>query len=218
MDTQRNKVDELKFDYKIVDINDVVPNDWNPKVDNPAEYAQVLKSIETYGLRAPITTRELNGKNQIIDGFHRWKACKEKGYTKVVINNQGVVPDDEAKRLTIVFQKVNIPFDEIMYGQLIKSLSDEIGEQKILDTLPISDAELQGYLKMADYDFDKEYSDTDLDEQQLKNIRGLTIAFTEEQTQTVRKAIDKIKQESEDETMSDGRAVELISADYLAGK
>ena len=71
---------------------------------------------------------------------------------------------------------------------------------------------------MADFDFNKEYGDVELTDEDLGKIRGLTITFTEEEGKVVRQAIDKAKQVAQDETLSDGRSVELVCADYLAGK
>lgn len=220
MENQGNKLDDqLKLDYKIVDIDDVVPNSWNPKKteEYPERYQEVLDSIKTYGLRDAIVVRELNGKYEIIDGFHRYKACKESGYSKVIINNQGVVDDATAKRLTIVFQKVQVPFDEVMYSNLLKELNEELGEEEILATLPIKEPELEGYLNMADFNFEEEYKDTNLGADVTTKLRGMTILFNEEQADIVRKAIDEVRRQADDPEMSPARAVELMSADYLAG-
>jgi ParB-like chromosome segregation protein Spo0J len=211
-------MEELKIDYKIVPISEVVPNNWNPKPPEDENYKEVVKSIKYYGLKAPITVRELDGKYQIIDGYHRWKACSELNYEKVIINNLGTMSDSRAKRLTVVFQKVSVPFDEVMYGELIKSLTDELGTDEILASIPVSEQELEGYLKMADFDFDKEYEDAELTDEELESARGLTVLFNQEQAQVIIKAVDKIRGDSDDDLISNARALELIAGDYLAGK
>lgn len=217
MEDKGHIVDNLTSNFKVVDINTVVPNDWNPKKDNPERYQEVLDSIKTYGLRSAILTREHDGSNQIIDGYHRHKACKELGYTKVIVNDQGVVDDATAKKLTIVFQKVQVPFDEVMYGELLRELTGELGEEDILGSLPIKEPELEGYNKMAEFNFEEAYKDMNLNEGETKNMRGITIVFNEDQADIVRKAIDAVRQQADDSEMSPARAVELMSADYLAG-
>lgn len=240
-------MEQLATNYQVVEIDQIIPNDWNPKKDDPDKYAEVVKSVRAYGLRAPITVREFKGGYQIIDGFHRWKACKDLGYTKVVINNLGDVPDDEAKRLTIVFQKVNVPFDEVMYASLLKSLSEELDKDDLLKTLPVNEEELEGYLKMSEFDWQDfegdeiliKETDSDVtleaDRDTIKEIREL-IAKRKKESKDNRKlvitAVRNIqvlkeqaniifealdKVQNEDEAYSPGRALELICADYLAG-
>lgn len=164
---------QLTFDYKIVDINEVVPNDWNPKKDDPEEYQKVVNSLINHGLKAPITVREFNGKFQIIDGFHRWKGCKELGYDKVIINNLGVISDIEAKEMTIVFQKISVPFDEVMYAQLLTSMVKDSSRDEILKKLPIQEEELDAYMKMADFNFDDLGKDVDI-ETELHDPKEIT--------------------------------------------
>jgi hypothetical protein len=99
---------------------------------------------------------------------------------------------------------------------LLKGLYDEIGMDKLLSTLPLSQDELDGYLKMVEFDINS-FNDTNLTGSDLGNMRGLTIIFTEDQAGTVLKAIDAVREEAGDTEVNNARAVELISADYLAG-
>ena len=156
-------MEELKIDFKIVDIDLLVPNTWNPKKDNPEEYQKVVDSIRNHGLKDSITVREKGKQYEIIDGFHRWKACKELGYTKIIINNLGIVDDIEARELTIVKQKISVPFDEVMYAQLLVDMLKESNREEILTKLPISVEELDAYIKMAEFNFDDLGKDIDLD-------------------------------------------------------
>jgi ParB family chromosome partitioning protein len=211
-------IDNLKFDYQVVDIDKLVPNTWNPKSDDPENYAQVLKSLKVNGLRLPITVREKGEGFEIIDGFHRWKACKELGYKQVVINNLGVVEDEEAKRLTITFQKVQVPFNEIMYASLLKELNKELGTEKMLETLPLNEVILKGYLEMANFDPTKNYKETDLPPSSTQGMKGMIVSFTEEQTKIVKQAIQQVRDGEDNQAITDSRGLELICADYIAGK
>jgi len=48
------------------------------------EYFTLKNDISENGLIYPIVVRKLNnGKCEIVDGFHRWKACKELGWLKI---------------------------------------------------------------------------------------------------------------------------------------
>lgn len=148
-------MERLKGEFKIVPIDQVQPNTWNPKDNpemNPVEYGNVLKSISVYGLRQAIVVREIGpDKYEIIDGVHRWLACKELGYKNVIINNQGQVSDQEAKKLTINFQDVRVPFNQLELAGLIKELSQL--EQNLQDSLPYTQDEIQEYISLLDFDW-----------------------------------------------------------------
>ena len=71
---------QIKFpvlDVKLVDIDLVVANDYNPNSVAPPEMKLLKLSIEEDGYTQPIVTY-YNGTNYIIvDGFHRYRCAKE---------------------------------------------------------------------------------------------------------------------------------------------
>lgn len=156
----------IKFDptkVKIVPIEEVRPNSWNPKVKQTDEYKRIKRGIELKGLRLPITVRENDGY-EIIDGEQRYTACKELGFKTVIIYNEGIVSDKEAKELTIWFQQ-QVPFDEIELAGVIKSLALE---HKDLE-LPYTDIEIEEYTKLSDFDFNQYNSERpEIDEAKKK--------------------------------------------------
>lgn len=142
----------LEFDTNkilLVAIDSVRPNDWNPKLRDTDEYKKIVESIKVNGFKNPIIVRENdNGdsKYEILDGEQRWRACKELGLEKIYIFNEGTIPDEKAKSVTI-WTQVQIPFDELALAPLIVELKDL--EMKI----PYTEEQIQDFTNMLNFDF-----------------------------------------------------------------
>lgn len=86
--------------------NDLVySNDYNPNAVAPPEMALLHTSISEDGYTQPIVTMSIDGKNEVVDGFHRNRVGKEypditariHGYLPVVCINEG--REDKADRM-----------------------------------------------------------------------------------------------------------------------
>lgn len=212
-------MDKLVYDSKkisVVNIDSVRPNSWNPKVKEAEEYKQVLESIKENGLRETIKVRENPGDDskfdlyEILDGEQRWTACKELGYTKVIIYNEGVVSDKKAREDTLWWQ-TQVPVDEIQLSELLADLVKNYTDVKV----PYTEEQMQNYLKLADFDWDAYNSEKPPDD--TDNGGSETIKVTGDQYAVISDAIEKVKADSDEKKISDGRALELICADFLGG-
>lgn len=159
---------EIKFDptkIKIVPIEQVRPNTWNPKDKNTPEYEKVKDSVRKKGLRMPIVVREIDiDSYEIIDGEQRYTACKDLNFTQALIYNEGKVSDQEAKELTIFYQQ-QVPFNEIELLPLIKDIVSS-GEYQ----LPYTDKEIEEKLKMLQFDWEQYQKEQDLEQKEAKMI------------------------------------------------
>jgi len=71
---------QIKFpvlDVKLVDIDLLVANDYNPNSVAPPEMQLLKLSIEEDGYTQPIVTYFDRSKYIIVDGFHRYRCAKE---------------------------------------------------------------------------------------------------------------------------------------------
>ncbi|ECJ9747345.1 chromosome partitioning protein ParB [Listeria monocytogenes] len=73
---------ELNFpvlDVKLVPTEKIIANDYNPNKVAPPEFELLVKSIEEDGMTQPIVAYydKENDKYIVVDGFHRYRACKE---------------------------------------------------------------------------------------------------------------------------------------------
>lgn len=81
--------------------------------------------------------------------------------------------------------------------------------------LPFTEAQLIDFKNMSEFDFDSQYKDDEpVDEDNSNQMKTLTVKMTVDQLTVVK---DAIKLVSENENVSEGRALELLVADGLAG-
>lgn len=210
------KKTQQKFEFdvsklKTIDIDNIEPNDYNPKKRDSKEYKNVVKSIQTLGFTSPIIARLNPNKDEpneyvVIDGQNRLLAAKELGYKKVPIYDYGEVDDEYAKQLTI-FHQVQVPFESVDLSYLVVELADLEME------LPYTDTEIQDFREMAEFDFNygrEEPDDDNLDD----GFRTLTIKLTPDQFDIVNDAIQLVV---ENDNVSEGRALELIVSSGIGG-
>ena len=205
---------QINFDpkkLKRVSLEEVRPNTWNPKPKGGQDFEKVKKSIEKKGLRGFIVVRENDGF-EIIDGEQRWTACKELGFDKVLIYNEGEVSDKEAKELTIWWQQ-QVPFDQIELAYLIKDMDDQYESLE----LPFEPTELDELLKISNFDFEQyqtERPEIPTDD----NVRTLVLAMVKDKYDFICGALDAVIAQEGLQPNDRSRALELIVADYISGK
>jgi len=152
---------EITFDatkLKVVDINEVRPNSWNPKEKDTPELDKIVKSLKEEGLRMPIVVRENNGY-EIIDGEQRWSASKRLNADKVIIYNEGLMSDKDAQELTIFYQQ-QVPFENVSLAKLVSQMVAEYPDIK----LPYSTVEIEEFKNVTGFewgDYDKKVLDGD---------------------------------------------------------
>lgn len=155
-------LEDVKENSKIVDINEVCFNPWNPKIKRSKEYEKVKESVKLNGLGMPIVVREIqddNYKYQVLDGEQRLTAALDLGYDKVWIVNLGQVSDEEAKSKTLWYEMA-VPFDKEQLGNLLVDLVGKV-------ELPYADNEIEIITgieletdDVSDDDFEDEYNNT----------------------------------------------------------
>lgn len=126
------------LEAKLVDINKLVANNWNPNKVAKPEMDLLQKSIEDNGFCFPIATIYDEEKDQyrIIDGYHRYLVSKERLKLKevpVVVLDYGVAMQMSA---TIQFNRARgthqIPD---MSHLIIKLLEEGWGDKQICEHL-----------------------------------------------------------------------------------
>lgn len=189
-------LEDVKENSKIVDINEVCFNPWNPKIKRSKEYEKVKESVKLNGLGMPIVVREIeddNYKYQVLDGEQRLTAALDLGYDKVWIVNLGQVSDEEAKSKTLWYEMA-VPFDQEQLGKLLVELVDKI-------ELPYSDAEIEVISGVSLISEDDEDFEDDFEEK--SNFTKFSVSMIKEWVNNLK---DKIKQIQEDFDCSEGVA------------
>lgn len=154
-------MNEINTNNLLVDINLVVPNKYNPKINyndneaNKAEFEKIKESLRIAGQILPVLVREIeNGKYEIINGFHRWSAMQELGYEKIEIKNLGKIDFDTAVSRALLTEDTKIPIDSIELGKLFKTLVTLEKPVSYWQTLLPYNAEvIEKKIEMIDFDF-----------------------------------------------------------------
>lgn len=129
--------EEIKAGSQYAKPEEIVANNWNPKLKKTDEYYRVKQSVELNGQVIPIITRDCKDgvhKFEVLDGEQRFTALLELGVEKIWIVNLGEVKDSEAKAMTIWMEQA-VPFDDNLLGELLLDLKGEI-------ELPYTDEEI----------------------------------------------------------------------------
>jgi ParB-like chromosome segregation protein Spo0J len=140
-------------------------------------FKKEIESIKRFGFIDATLVREVEpGVYEIVDGEHRWKAAKELGYTRLVIDNLGKIEDAIAKVLTLVMNNTRGKDDVLKRAQLLAQI--RAGQQSLFEILPFDVKQIEEELKLLDYDFDR-FKDAKL-EPQNKDLyaESLKVAIT----------------------------------------
>ena len=159
----------MKFTTKQKEIMlvEIEPNPWNPNQQDDGMFKKLINSIKKNGFTTPILVRKIEKGYQIIDGEHRWKACKELDYNIIkaeVIEN---IDDTTAKTLTIALNNIRGKDDVLKRAQILKQLNE--GQ---LSILPWDKEEIKNELDLADFDWDKFNK-----QQEVKEKKNLAFIF-----------------------------------------
>lgn len=142
--------DPDEIDFRLVDIDDLEPNDYNPN-DMEAEFFEaIVAQVKEEGMNQPVLVRlnpEKPGKFLIVDGEHRWRASKIAGKKKIGVI---VVPFDEtrAKVRTLSMNSLrgqNIP---IKLARLLVDLHKEYTPQQVRAMTGIGEDDQTSVLKL----------------------------------------------------------------------
>lgn len=202
------ELSKYEENVKRVPIDKVHANSWNPKQKNHAKVKDIETTIKLHGFKQPVQVRQhpkLKGEWEIIDGEQRWTAMRNLGADFIYIYDNGKVSDDAAKNETLWWQ-VQIPFETVELAHLVVDLNAMEME------LPYSESEIIDFKEMIGGG--SEESGEEEESQDSDGLKSITFKLPSDAYAVVKQAMDSIKKEYE---FTDGRALEMLCADYLAG-
>lgn len=200
----------------VVPIDEVRANPWNPKDKDTKEFNDVKASIEANGLMSFIVVRDnpIEGSPyEIIDGEQRWRACKELGFDKVAIYNEGKVDEKKAKELTIWWQ-TQVDFNELSLAKLVSGMIEEFGSINS----PYTEKTIAEMQELAKFSFEN-YTKTSTKPPEMPDsemLKTFMVQVTTTQYDIISQALDKARKAvGEDTEITDSKALELVCAEYI---
>jgi len=123
MDTKSLKIQTIE-----VQINELIPADYNPRKHDQVATEQLKQSIQRFGLVDPIIVNSApSRKNIIIGGHFRWEVAKELGFETVPVVFVDIPDLDKEKELNLRLNKNTGEFDWNLLAKFDESLLSEIG-------------------------------------------------------------------------------------------
>lgn len=179
---------KLVTEKKIVKIDDIIPNPYNPNVMPDYLFQKMKQVIAEKGLFGSVYVRPLAGCYQILDGEHRWRAMKELGYKEIPVECSVVeITDDETKFWTIYFNNMKGKDDIQKRSLLLTQMSN--GQTQLL---PMSEEEIENEKKLTNWNFDAFVNKEKLEEKVI--TRTFMVGLNEEQHSMVTELMKQVKE------------------------
>ncbi len=188
------EIQKLQTEKKIVDIDSIVSNPYNPNVMTDSIFQKMKLTIQDKGLFGSIIVRPFAGCYQILDGEHRWKACKELGYKELPVEcSVNEISDSDTKFWTVYFNNTKGKDDIEKRSKIFESL--DAGQSQLL---PFTEEEIRHEKELFKFDFSQyETKDPGIPSDTLVQI--LSFKFTDDEWKVVQDAIQFAKSEGQNE-------------------
>lgn len=228
---------ETNFNFKKVKqikLNKIIKAKWNYKIDDDEQLKKLTANIKRNGQVELLQVRLLSASNHNIEseygfyectnGNHRTDAFRRLNYDLVGVYDLGEISKSEAVRIAIELNETRFLSDHLEQASLINDLSEEFTLEDLESTMPYNDEELNAFSNLLDFNFEQYNEDNDLEDNELseREKEFKTITLTGEQydifVQAKEKMLDGLDNKMlDDMDISNGRVIEYLSAEYLAG-
>lgn len=137
-----SKLETLSIEY--APIGSISANSYNPNRQSDHDFELLKRSMETDGFTQPILC--LRDTRVIVDGYHRWKAAEDLGYTEVPVVFVDMTPN-QARVSTLRHNRARGSEDIELVAAMLRDL-EQLGEIKwAQDELMLDDIEIQRLLE-----------------------------------------------------------------------
>ena len=128
---------------KVVPIDSIRENSWNPNVMRDTVFQFLKKSIKKRGFVQPIVVTK---DGVVIDGAHRLRAIKELGATQVETKVLDIT-EEEARAETINFNLTKGTFDADKLGKILLELDQEWGKELLKENLVMEQKQIDSAIR-----------------------------------------------------------------------
>jgi ParB family transcriptional regulator, chromosome partitioning protein len=190
---------------------------WNPNhMDDPASN-RLKESLSRYGLVIPLVVRPIgDDKYEVLSGNQRLKVLNEIGIKSipcVVVN----LNDSEAMMLAQALNGIHGEDDLAMKGALLKKILESIPPDKVLSLLPETAESLKALSTIGETDLAQQLEAWE--KAQSARLKHMQLQFSNEQLQTVEKALNLVLAKAKESTTSNpnirGTAIYLLAKFYI---
>lgn len=212
-DALRDSPVELPGQYRLLRIDQLEPNTWNPNEQDAETFAKEKNSLKRFGFVAPIIARphsKQKGLWEIIDGEHRWKGATELKMQVVPVFDVGPLSDHEAEQLTIILNELRGKPNEKKLEVSLKRLLGSDTLDRLTEVMPLTKEQYAKAAKLPGFDWDNFAERT---RQAAPKWVERIFRMSVEGAAALGEALAAIKGDSE---ISDAQALEALAKEYLA--
>lgn len=157
MAKKRNKLETLEqLGYKLMPIDKLVKAHWNYKEEEDKKSEKLLNNFKRNGQLENILVRLLDtGYYEVVNGNHRLDVMNTLGYDNVVVMDLGEITQQEAIRKAIETNETKFVSDTIKLAELLGELTEEFGQEEIVNSLPYNEDELNNFANMLSFDWEQ---------------------------------------------------------------
>lgn len=127
-----------KLEIRYVPIDSIKPNPYNPNRQSEFEFELLKKSIKEDGFTQPVL---IKADGTIVDGEHRWRACKELGFPEIPAVEVDM-SDAQMRIATLRHNRARGSEDIELTAQVIRDLQSLGAMEWAKDSLQLSDMEI----------------------------------------------------------------------------
>ncbi len=187
----------------------------NVRTHSERNIESVMESLRTFGQQKPIVALE---DGTVIAGNATLESARRLGWTEVAVSYfKGTQQEATAYAIT---DNRSAELADWNWGDLTQQLRD-LETEFDLELLGWGEKDLQP-LFASDFDpslwNEGDVLEDDLLGAEPKTTKATTISLTGEQYAIVSQAVQRLREISGDHSVTEGRCLELIAADYLSGK
>jgi hypothetical protein len=128
---------------RMVPIESILPNEWNPNVMNSKDFARLVEEIKTVGfIDFPQVVPMENGTYQILGGEHRVRAAKELGYKEIpcAVLQGGKWDDTDLRKLvTVRLNVLHGKVDPTRMAMLYREMAEKYGAEALQQVFAYTD-------------------------------------------------------------------------------
>lgn len=170
---KKNNVVLNRLVVEYVAIDAIKPNDYNPNRQSEHDFEMLLRSIEDDGFTQPVVVHRPS--MTIVDGEHRWRACKALGFKEVPV----VLTDmslEQMRIATLRHNRARGSEDAGLAAEVLKELISLGTMEWAQDALMLDDVEVRRLTEtMRADDINSLVSDAQVDDSMLgPSGHGLT--------------------------------------------
>lgn len=192
------------------DVDSVIPYARNARNIPQSAIDKVAASIQEFGWRQPLVVDQ---KGVIIVGHTRHLAARKLGFTQVPVHVAVGLTPSQVKAYRLMDNRSG---DESKWNYELLAVEFEELKDLVVDLslTGFDPAELEPIMS-ADWKPPEATGDMETDHT-LGGGFKFSVSFTKDQKPIIESAIEKVRLDQDDDSIPEGRALELICGDFLA--